>query len=109
MRGFVAVVLALTAAGLARADDKEEVARIDVRNLTRAVEAYVKAKGNAPAKLADLQTAGYVDPKATLNDPWGNPYRYDPKGKRNAGKRPDVWAVTPAKTEIGNWPEEKKG
>src|SRR3954469_14819214 len=109
MRGIVAVVLALTVTGLTRADDKEELVRIDVRNLTKAVETYVKAKGNAPAKLADLQTAGYVDPKASLTDPWGNLYRYDPKGKRNGGKRPDIWAVTPDKTEIGNWPEEKKG
>jgi hypothetical protein len=56
-----------------------------------------------------LQTAGYVDPKATLNDPWGNPYGYDPKGRKNDGKRPDIWAVTPDKTEIGNWPDQKKG
>jgi hypothetical protein len=109
MRALIAVVLALSVTGPARADDKADLARTDVRNLTKAVEAYVKAKGNAPARLADLQTAGYVDPKATLMDPWGNPYRYDPKGKRNGGKRPDIWAVTPDKTEIGNWPEQKKG
>ena len=42
-------------------------------------------------------------------DPWGKPYRYDPKGKRNGGKRPDIWAVHPDKTEIGNWPEQKSG
>ena len=56
----------------------------------------------------DLQAAGYVDPKFTFTDPWGNPYRYDPKGKRNGGKRPDIWTVTPDKTGIGNWPEQKK-
>jgi hypothetical protein len=109
MRPVVAIVLVLSVIGFARADDKVDLARTDIRNLTKAMEAYVKARGNAPAKLADLQTAGYVDPKATLNDPWGNPYRYDPKGKKNGGKRPDIWAVTPDRTEIGNWPEQQNG
>jgi hypothetical protein len=109
MRALVIGVVVLTAAGVVRADPKEELATVDVRNLTKAVEAYTKARGMAPAKLMDLVTAGIVDPKATLLDPWGNPYQYDAKGKKNGGKRPDIWAVTPDRRQIGNWPEQKDG
>lgn len=96
----------LLAAG-AHADPREDLARIDVRNLTIAAKTYNLKRGNFPEKLVDLKTAGYVDPKATLLDPWGNPYQYDPKGNKNGGKQPDIWAVTPDKRQIGNWPEQK--
>ena len=109
MRPFVTCVVAVVLAGAVRADPKEELVKLDVRSLTTAVEAYTKAKGMAPAKLMDLVTAGIVDPKETLLDPWGNPYQYDAKGKKNGGKRPDVWAVTPDRRQIGNWPEQKDG
>lgn len=108
MRLLSIYVIVLVVAATVRADSKEDKARIEVTNLTKAVEAYQKVKGNPPGKLADLVTAGYVDPKATLLDPWGNPYQYDPNGTKNGGRRPDIWAVNPDKKLIGNWPEEKK-
>ncbi len=108
MRLSSACILLLFVAATARADSKEDKARIEVTNLTKAVEAYQKIKGNPPGKLADLVKAGYVDPKATLLDPWGNPYQYDPNGTKNGGRRPDIWAVNPDNKLIGNWPEEKK-
>jgi hypothetical protein len=43
-----------------------------------------------------------------LLNPWGKEYEYDPKGSRNDGKRPDIWATAPDKTEIGNWPKKEK-
>ena len=109
MRLLVPCVAVLSLAGLAHADPKEDLARVEVRNLTVAAKTYNLKRGNFPEKLIDLKTAGYVEPKATLLDPWGNPYQYDPKGKRNGGKQPDIWTVTPDKKEIGNWPEQKKG
>jgi type II secretory pathway pseudopilin PulG len=108
MRAVAACVVVLSVSVAVRAGSKEERARLDVTNLTKAAEAYQKAKGNPPAKLSDLVTAGYVEPKATLLDPWGNPYQYDPNGTKNGGRRPDIWAVDPDKKLIGNWPEEKK-
>jgi hypothetical protein len=38
-------------------------------------------------------------------DPWGQPFRYDPAGPRNNGKRPDMWCVVPQEptTLIGYW------
>jgi hypothetical protein len=103
MRVQFASLIVLFAAAVGRADSKEEVAKTDVRNFTKVIEFYKTKRGNFPAELADLKTAGYVDPKTTFLDPWGNPYQYDAKGKHNGGKRPDVWAVTPDKKEIGNW------
>lgn len=108
MRVSSACIVVLFVATAVRADSKEDRARLDVTNLTKAVEAYQKVKGNPPGKLADLISAGYVDPKATLLDPWGNPYQYDPNGTKNGGRRPDNWAVNPDMKLIGNWPEEKK-
>jgi hypothetical protein len=108
MRLSSVCVILLVVINTVRADSKEDKARIEVTNLTKAVEAYQKIKGNPPGKLADLVTARIVDPKATLLDPWGNPYQYDPNGTKNGGRRPDIWAVNPDKKLIGNWPEEKK-
>ncbi|MBN9118514.1 MAG: sigma-70 family RNA polymerase sigma factor [Planctomycetes bacterium] len=82
---------------------KVERARTDVRNLARAAEAYKARKGAYPETLAALKEAGFVAPDATLRDPWGEPYRYDPKGKRGGGAGADVWTVTPVKVEIGSW------
>ena len=102
------LAVCVLSAGSVRADSKVDLARVDVRNLSKAVEFYKTKKGAYPARLKDLKDAGYVDPAATLLDPWGNPYRYDPKGPRNNGKKPDVWAVAPDKAEIGNWAEANK-
>jgi hypothetical protein len=108
MRLFVASVVVLSLAAPARADTKADVARIEIRTLTVAAETYKLKRGNYPEKLADLKAAGYVEPKATLTDPWGKRYQYDPKGKRNGGNKPDVWTEDPDKNEIGNWQAEKK-
>jgi hypothetical protein len=107
MRSLAACAILLLAS-VASADSKDDRAGIDVRNLSKVVQADPKAKGNPPGKLKDLIAAGYVDPKATLLDPWGNPYRSDANGQRNGGKRPDIWTVNPDKKLIGNWLEEKK-
>ena len=108
MRVLLTCVIAMGVATGLRADEKEDRARLDIRSLTLAAKTYNLKRGNFPEKLLDLKTAGYVEPKATLLDPWGNPYQYDPKGKKNGGKQPDIWAVTPDKKEIGNWPEGNK-
>lgn len=39
-----------------------------------------------------------------LVGPWKKPYKYDAAGPKNNGTKPDIWAVTPKGTIIGNWP-----
>ena len=87
---------------------KEKRAQIDVRNLDKAMEAYKIKFGNYPNKLNDLRDAKFTEPGWELRDPWGKEYQYDVAGKRNGGKKPDLWCVTPDKREIGNWPEKKE-
>lgn len=88
-------------------------ARTAVEQLTVAVGAYKLAVEQYPAKLEDLtQPPGKRKPfveKENLTDPWGRPYRYDPKGPRNEGQKPDIWSDGPdGKGEvIGNWQGEK--
>ena len=89
------------------ADARIARAKLDIRNLDLAVTAFKKQTGNFPAHLKALVDAGYVEPGATLRDPWGNAYKYEVTGKRNGGKKPDVWCVASDKVEIGNWPEKK--
>jgi hypothetical protein len=108
VRTLLTCLVMLVAAAAVRAGSKEDLATVDIRSLTKAIEFYKTKCGNFPVELADLKTAGYVDPKTTFLDPWGNPYQYDAKGKHNGGKRPDVWAVTPDKKEIGNWEGNEK-
>jgi hypothetical protein len=76
----------------------------DVRVLSDAVEDYKAKHGKHPEQLATLvevgPTCGFGNPPL---DPWGNEYRYDPEGKRNGGKKADVWTITPDGKEIGNW------
>jgi Type II secretion system (T2SS), protein G len=108
MRLVSTCVVAIALTGMVRAGEKEERAHIDVKNLTKAAEYFKKKNGNYPAKLTELATAGILDPKFDLHDPWGNDYQYDAKGKKNGSKQPDIWAVTPDKKEIGNWPAENK-
>jgi hypothetical protein len=89
---------------------KIELAKTDIAILTKATEAYKTKTGAFPAKLKNLVDEGYVKPRdgKKLLDPWGKEYEYDPKGSRNDGKRPDIWATAPDKTEFGNWPKKEK-
>ncbi len=49
----------------------------------------------------------YLESKDALLDPWKQPYHYDPAGKKNEGRRPDIWTVAPNNEVIGNWPAAK--
>jgi hypothetical protein len=93
--------------------EKERVAQVQVKTLTVAAQVYFINNASWPRSLTDLarpQPNGgkkFVDANA-LVDPWGKPYQYDPKGRRNEGDHPDVWTVTPGGKTIGNWPEKKE-
>ena len=86
---------------------KVDVAKAQVAELDKAVAAYRVKENVYPDSLMTLADAKLIDLKA-LTDPWGKVYQYDVAGKRNEGKKPDIWTVTPAKETIGNWPAMKK-
>jgi hypothetical protein len=109
MRCVFACAAVFLLAGATRAEEKVklDVAKAQLDVLDKAVAAYFVKNGEYPAKLKALVDAGFVEAKALL-DPWDKEYRYDPAGKRNDGKKPDIWAVSPDKKTVGNWPKEKK-
>jgi hypothetical protein len=103
---------ALREVARAAADAKSDAARAQVKVLEKALQTYFVKNNEYPTSLDVLTTVQpdggkpYVETKALI-DPWDKPYQYDLSGKRNNGKKPDVWAVAPDKTLIGNWPEKK--
>ena len=102
----VAVILAFDPAAFKYlAEAKVGRAKADVLGLTKAAETYKNKQGKYPESLKDLAGGGYLEYESRnpLIDPWGNDYQYDPKGARNGGKKPDIWAVMPDGKEIGNW------
>src|SRR5262245_23384393 len=108
-RGFLGALLVLgmafTTQVRSESDEKKkiEAAKARVKILTDAVEVYHFKHGQYPPKLQALVDAKFVMPEAVI-DPWKKEYKYDPAGKKNQGKRPDIWTVTPDKKTIGNWP-----
>jgi uncharacterized protein (TIGR03067 family) len=92
-------------------EGERDKARMDVRVLTVAAETYKIKNEEYPAKLEDLikppdGETPYIEPKeGVLKDPWGQPYKYDPKGPKSGGKQPDIWSEGPPgkKQPIGNW------
>jgi hypothetical protein len=75
--------------------------------LDQAVQTYFLKHDKFPEKLKTLVDGKIVESKSIV-DPWGKEYQYEVGGKRNGGRKPDIWTVTPDKNMIGNWPEEKK-
>jgi hypothetical protein len=108
MRTFLSCLLVAGFCRIATADEKDDIAKGNVRNFSIATEFYKKKHGKYPEKLQDLLDIGYIEPGSSLLDPWGVQYQYDPKGKKNAGKKADIWAKNPDGIEIGNWPPPEK-
>jgi hypothetical protein len=96
---------------------RRQKARAEVQTLTKTAQIYRIRNGKYPEKLQDLagkQPEGSppIVEKRTLNDSWGRPYQYDPRGPKNGGKRPDIWSLGLPNRKgelIGNWPEKKPG
>jgi hypothetical protein len=86
------------------ADAKVDTARIKVKELAAAVEAYNTRHPTDPAqRLEDLVREGKIE-ESGLIDPWGHPYQLDPSGAHHNGQRPDVYSNGPdGATLIGNW------
>src|SRR5581483_3684159 len=111
MRGVGAVLavgMILAGAGCgSRAVDPVQAAREDVRTLEKAVQAYCIQKGEYPDSLDVLVTEDLLT-TADLRDPWRGQYKYDPAGKKNKGKKPDIWTVSPDRKTIGNWADGRR-
>jgi general secretion pathway protein G len=109
----VAIILILLGGGsflLLRNRDDALIARakMSIRSLETAVQAYELKNNQKPASLQDLTVPDdtgkpYCD-AAAITTPWNGQYGYDPNGANNGGMKPDIWADTPNGKRIGNWP-----
>jgi general secretion pathway protein G len=113
----VAIIVALAGIGGyyllgALVGGQKDAATAQSRVLTQACQAYaVKHNGSFPDSLRQLlekdeQGNGpWLETVDALKDPWGKEYQYDKSGQHNRSLRPDIWAVAPDGTQIGNWPK----
>lgn len=93
-------------------DAKVSRARIDVKMLTDACNAYKLKYGEFPQNLGQLiqppdGAKAYMEPTA-LVDPWNREYQYNPEGPNNSATgKPDIWSTGPKLNDpnsmIGNW------
>jgi general secretion pathway protein G len=96
------------------ADTKAATTQVDA--LQRTIDMYKFDTKQLPASFVDfvnkpsnpdIDWKGPYLQSSNLNDPWGNPYRYEPQGKRNVESY-DVWSAGPdgqdgTADDIGNW------
>jgi uncharacterized protein (TIGR03067 family) len=85
--------------------EKQKADLAQMKVLTQACEAY-KLKNDAwPPDLETLAKAdggaAYIE-VAALKSKTGGPFKYDPKGPKNNGLKPDIW-VEVGDVKIGNW------
>ncbi len=80
-------------------DSRVDRARLDVKSIEGAVDAYYTKYGSYPNSLNDLVqpmdgVRPYLDAN-TLMDPWGNPYQYNPQNVNPMTGRPQVFSNGP--------------
>jgi general secretion pathway protein G len=89
-------------------DAKKSAAQTTAYSLSSAAQQYYIHFKSYPESLQQLVTPPdghdpYVDP-ASLIDPWGGQFQYDPNGPHNNRMKPDVWATAKDGEVVGNWP-----
>jgi prepilin-type N-terminal cleavage/methylation domain-containing protein len=89
-------------------DAKKSAAQATAYSIASAAQQYNIRFKNYPETLDQLVSPPdgqqpYVDP-ASLIDPWGGRFQYDPSGQRNNHLKPDVWTTAKDGTVVGNWP-----
>lgn len=110
----VAIIVALAGMGgyyfLGQANQaRKGTAKGQIKTLEQAVDNYkLDHRDQTPAALTALLTKDeyggpYLKNQDALIDPWGKPFNYNPAGSRNNGLYPDIFAIAPDGTEIGNW------
>jgi general secretion pathway protein G len=111
----VAIIVALAGIGGyfllgALSGSQKDIAQAQCKGaLTNACRAYNINNHTWPDSLQQLlqQDAKgkgpYLEDPDALRDPWGNAYQYDKSGQMNGGRRPDIWAIAPDGSKVGNW------
>ena len=111
----VAIIVALAGVGgyyLMQAADKAKVdiARSKAKEtLTKACENYKLDHNDQWPPSLDVLVQGdengraYLTDADAIKDPWGQVYSYDPNGQHHQGRRPDIYTMSPAGEQIGNW------
>jgi hypothetical protein len=93
-------------------------AKLDVKTLEVAIQAWHVKFAEWPASLEKLTEPSKDTPafllKSALTDPWGRPYRYDPKQRHPKTDVPLIWSDGPIPRDAGgriaNWsPQDKAG
>lgn len=117
---ILVVIGSIVAPNLFGAKDRADInaAKTQITMLKGAMKMYRLDMGKYPVKLEDLRekpsddemakkwTEPYLD-EPLGNDPWGNPYQYQAKGKKNPDGY-DLWSNGPdgkngTDDDIGNW------
>lgn len=100
MRAAALVVVMLLGCGGERTNDVQRdgiILRIeaDLRTIDNEVGQFFLDHNDFPRSLSQLtlpNPQGQIPiTEKALHDPWGEPYLYDPVGRRNRGDKPDVW------------------
>jgi general secretion pathway protein G len=122
MEVLVVVAILVVLAGIggviflrAQEDAYRDIARIDLKSLTEACQAYARSHGGEnPQTLQELVQPSdggrpYLEAKKLL-DPWGRPYQYNPQSQNannQAAGKPDIWStganLNDPNGTIGNW------
>lgn len=92
-------------------DNKEANAKVQLKVLETACDAFKLQHGDYPDSLSvltqkDVGGKVYLEKADALKDPWDKDYMYDKGGPKNNGMRPDIWTKTPEGKAIGNWKEQ---
>jgi Type II secretion system (T2SS), protein G len=113
MKATLVAVLVVALLDVQPQQDKVDRAKTDLRNLQQAAEVFKLRAGFYPETLKKL-TEMHQNPTITpllheklLIDPWGQPYKYDPKMLNQMTGSPLIWSEGPdpkdAKGKITNW------
>jgi Type II secretion system (T2SS), protein G len=105
---IVPLLLALCGCG----EGQAARARLDIKNLDKAVSAFRETTGDLPAELTTLTETqpngtGALLTASALVDPWGRPYHYDRNKRHPDTDQPLIWSEGPAEGKDGgkieNW------
>jgi hypothetical protein len=98
---------------LRKRKEMEKRAHIGAHELSDQVEVFKLNNGRYPNKIEELSMkqpdgGAPLVPAKMLRDPWGQLYKLDPTGARNAGLKCDVWSPGHPlfKRMLGNWAEK---
>jgi Type II secretion system (T2SS), protein G len=108
-----AVFISIVCPSLAAADSNIGRAKMDIKNLEKAIQVYKAKHGSYPVSLAvmteaDGDEAAWLKDEA-LYDPWKRPYHYERDRLDPISGIPQIWSEGPdpadSSRKIANWPQ----